>query len=89
LDCQAAVDQSPRIAVLYDGFFRVYREDVFTTKDTARRSRNQSRKDVFTTKVTKDTKGSDDQISELRALRDLRGELDFLIAGDYLVNKTN
>jgi len=47
--------------------------------------------DVFTTKVTKDTKGSDDQISELRApfgfaqdmLRDLRGELNFLIARDY------
>jgi hypothetical protein len=36
--------------------------------------------DVFT---TKDTKGSDDKISELRALRDLRGELDFLIVRDY------
>ena len=36
--------------------------------------------DFFT---TKDTKGSDDQISELRALRDLRGEVDFLIARDY------
>ena len=71
--------------------FQVYRQDVFTTKDTARRSRNQSRKDVVTTKVTKDTKGSDDQISELRALRDLRGELDFLIARDYLgeQNKLN
>jgi hypothetical protein len=42
--------------------FRVYCEDVFTTKDT---------------------KGSDDKISELRALRDLRGELDFLIVRDY------
>ena len=29
---------------------------------------------LFTTKVTKDTKALDDQDSELRALRDLRGE---------------
>ena len=40
------------------------------------------RKSSLTTKITKDTKGSDDSNSELRALRVLRGEnfLSYLVA---------
>ena len=43
-------------ATLYLRFFRVYCEEVFTTKDTARRSRNQNEKSRIHHEGTKDTK---------------------------------
>ena len=43
-------------ATLYLRFFRVYCEEVFITKDTARRSRNQNEKGRIHHEGTKDTK---------------------------------
>src|SRR3990170_2583510 len=51
----------------------------FTTKITARLSRNQKENATFTTKVTKSTKLRSLKISRVRNLRDLRGEIVFLI----------